>query len=146
MKLEIKHILPYLNSPLYGYFKGVYDIVTEVDFENKIISSMNNGSVIISDFEPILRPLSDLTKEIEMPFGKIVPMEWMFKKDWAEWDGESDANTTMIHTYKCINGKVFPKFLPQYVFEMLLEMHFDLFDLIPNNLAIDKNQIKTIEP
>lgn len=91
----------------------------------------------IAKFKPLLRPLSDLTKEIEVNGEKFVP----YKK--LGWDlshnecgmGErlsfGDAHSGTINVLDYIEDYYF-----------LLEWHFDIKNLIGRNLAIDLNTIK----
>ena len=74
MKLKLKHLAPYLPYGLKGYFYDKFDIVTEIDACYNIISSLNNGNILIKGFKPILRPLSDLTKEIEVNGERFIPI------------------------------------------------------------------------
>lgn len=136
MKLELKHLAFYLPYRLQMYCETMNGCET---FQ-WTLQTNNIDDALGFQNKPILRPLSDLTKEIEMPFGKIVPMEWMFKDLWLDWDGESNCNTTMKNTYNCSNSKVLPEFLPQFIFNQLLEMHFDVFGLIEKRLAMDINK------
>ncbi|MBE9490830.1 MAG: hypothetical protein IMY67_11090 [Bacteroidetes bacterium] len=155
-KLELKHLAPYLPYGLKGRTKGGVWNDTEYLIHEYIGLNYGNNSINmkstkgvslwynINKHKPILRLLSDLTKEIEMPFGKIIPMGWMFGKDWenhSDWDNEETLNKVVYNTYSCINGKVTPKHLPYFVSAQLLEMHFDVFGLIPKGLAIDINTI-----
>ena len=77
MKLELKHLAPYLpyglkligdidNNPI-----DKYDIST--DGWLCYITNNGGGKGRISGYKPILRPLSDLTKEIEINGNKFVP-------------------------------------------------------------------------
>lgn len=87
-------------------------------------------------FKPILRPLSDLTKEIEVNGEKFVPLEKLF-----------GTSVIMAGFLPCINTfndnfelsvskgtKTLYATLPQY--EKLFEWHFDNYGLIEKGLAI----------
>jgi hypothetical protein len=127
-KLELKHIQSY--QLLKGYFLENLDIVTGIDFEHKIISSLNNGNVLIKDFKPALRPLSDLTKEIEHNGEKFVPYNKLTKEiSNKAWLSEIKINLSR------------PVYLPYFMVEKLFEWHFDVFNL-PPELWIDINTIK----
>lgn len=136
MKLELKHIAPYLP---YGLrIKGE----THGDIEE--LTGLSGGCVMINgnikawcdifDVKPILRPLSDLTNEIEHNGEKFVPIEYLEDKYYTidlhkqcmrllEEEGENWINQT---DYMLI--------------DYLFEWHFDVFGLIDNNLAININQ------
>ena len=80
--------------------------------------------------KPILRPLSDLTKEIEVDGEKFVPA---IELNWS--------NITTDILSKSIN--LTNKFNNLFAFDYkkLLEWHFDVFGLIEKGLAIDINTL-----
>jgi len=141
MKLELHHITPYADKAVFGTFNGVRDILTDIDFVNGIVSSLNNGSVELENFKLELRPLSDLTKEINLHDDFFaIPIENM---TGYKLEGNiNDAPTTVQHLYGCSKGKIEAKFLDYWVIVQLLEWHFDIHKLIENNLAIDINTLK----
>jgi hypothetical protein len=125
MKLEIKHLAPYLPYNLkfkeinYG---GTYllcgIIEDELWFKDNYGDNFNS---IISDesMKPILRPLSDLTKEIEVNGERFVPNYWF---------GRS------LHLQSILDEKF-------HIVQKLIQWHFDVFGLIEENLAIDINTL-----
>ena len=127
MKLELHHITPYADKAVFGTFNGVRDILTDIDFVNGIVSSLNNGSVELKNFKLEIRSLSDLTKEIDKD-------EDVTFLDWIESEYETSV-LAFIDVYGIEK-------LPYEVMEYLFEWHFDVFGLIENNLAIDINTIK----
>jgi hypothetical protein len=88
MKLEIKHLAPYLP---YGVrFIGKYK---DWEYENHpmILCPIDLTANKFEYIKPILSPLSDLTKEIEYNGEKFVPIEWLFiylvdESDVVEFD------------------------------------------------------------
>ena len=136
MKLELKHIAPYLPYGLKCLNDNLPDTNITIDeligISNHIvwsgIFSKKHGSthVPICGIKPILRPLSDLTKEIEENGEKFVPQKKLSHLD-LEWLIKSD-NLIMKTNYEDVL--------------LLLEWHFDIYNLIPNNLAIDINTLK----
>ena len=140
MKVELKHLAPYLphgvKYQLYGNFpikEGVENIIQDI----RVIDLKNIQRVLDWDTcKPILRPLSDLTKEIEHNGEKFVPIEWLEDKYYTldlhkqckrllEEDGE---NWIYQSDYMLV--------------EHLFEWHFDAFGLIKQGLAIDLNTLK----
>ena len=136
MKLELKHVAPYLPYGLQCQTK---------DRGKKVISTLNacysdNSYTFMgivesekgfSDVKPLLRPLEDLTKEIEHNGEEFVPLKRM---GWIDYPGSNMDVDIFILDIK--NGSA------QYMeMKKLFQWHFDVFDLIPNNLAIDKNKI-----
>lgn len=92
----------------------------------------------LNEIKPILRPLSDLEKEIIfngknfIPIAKIHEMFFHF--------GFDDNNFTTIR-YNIWFQKYEPLFGKYLVVETLFTWHFDVFNLIDDNLAIDLNTI-----
>lgn len=127
-KLELKHVIPYVDKALYGLFFGEKDIVTEIDVEHNIISSLNHGNVLIKDFKPGLRPLSDLTKEIEHNGKKFIPI-----KRIEELTGINDE-------YFGWETEAITKWLTYDAMVLLFEWYFNVFDL-PKNLWVDINSL-----
>ncbi len=126
MKLEIKHLAPYLPYKiLVGDGRTPFELTR---------SNLSNVSQYITEI--YLRPLSDLTKEIEHKGEKFVPIEWFEEKYYTldlhkqclkllEEDGENWINQS---DYMLV--------------QHLIEWHFDIFGLIENNLAININLIR----
>ena len=79
----------------------------------------------------ILRPLSDLTKEIEHNGEKFVPVErieeiYGLNSMWIGWDGVDEGMGHFEHQ----------------IIQKLLEWHFDTEGLIEKGYAIDINTLK----
>lgn len=81
-------------------------------------------------FKPILRPLSDLTKEIEINGKKFVPIEKL------GYNHIIPPRTSMVSDLQKR-----PKLFPYWLLEQLFEWHFDVFGLIKKGLAIDTNTL-----
>ncbi|MDR0266002.1 MAG: hypothetical protein LBJ04_22505 [Sphingobacterium sp.] len=149
--LTLEHLAPYLP-----YAFNVISKVTEYTYKVLGLSNdelmiaenaMFSGWYAISNFKPILRPISDLTKEIEHNEKKFVPIEWFEIGDdeaenWFTFDHGNinlinDLSNISIHgIYHDIN------FLPYAVVQKLIKWHFDVFGLIEKGLAIDMNSIE----
>jgi hypothetical protein len=134
MELEPKHLLPYLPYNLkfkeinYGGTHLLCGIIeNELWFKDNYGDNYNS---IISDesMKPILRQLSDLTKEIEANGEKFVPSEklavHLFDFDFLD----------MVINRKNTKG------IPFWVVQKLFEWHFNVFNL-PENLFIDINTL-----
>ena len=180
MKLEIKHLAPYLPYGLKVQYKGILngkqisdykklEPKIEMAFESdmqlynnwiseypKIIegekvseikgikffknyTSIHVGkrfshskTVFCNNIKPILRPLSDLTKEIEVN-GVSSYLNELRKFN----------NTSEHIEYLCeYKGDLSLTNLEYNIIIKLLEWHFDIFGLIDKNLAIDINDGK----
>lgn len=136
-KLELKHLAPYLPYGLKycRVHQSPIDLTEKIEFVGEASTkgdehNINNNLLceyLYMKYLPILHPLSDLTKEIEVNGEKFVPnkkIQWLFEEyfDYSEY---------------ILNGKLcFNKM------EKLFEWHFDVFGLIEKDLAIDINTIE----
>ena len=153
MKLEQKHIKGYLGTGLKCYCSGMHTADTEFDDKPKPkifeIVGMNNVFVEIfeegrtvteemyfEDVFPILRPLSDLTKEIEVNGEKFVPYKklgWILYRNECGIGSElsfGDAHSGTVNVLDYLDD-----------LEKIYEWHFDIYGLIEQNLAIDINTL-----
>jgi hypothetical protein len=182
MKLEIKHLAPYLPCELKVIIMGEMvkgteynDKPTPIIFElvgldtNHVeyheIGRSVTEQIVFSDCFPILRPLSDLTKEIEHNGEKFVPIFELFKliNDYHLLDFDinySEKNISFqiddswnhIMTFNDIDlqfgydendfifhlTESFRNYSFNYIqmHEKLFEWKFDVFSLIENGLAV----------
>lgn len=159
MNLEIKHLSPYLPYKL-KILNGWGDIKT---LTYTYLDDENNGFVV--GVKPILNPLSDLTKEIEVNGEKFIPIEKLLDINsghkWATsdylitdnsvneyWTGLKDGDTFGYNSefqffYILDKNYIFKKITNQLdLFQKLFEWHFDIFGLIDAGLAIDINTVK----
>ena len=122
MKLELKHLAPYLPYEL-KVFLPIWKC-------ERTISQLRQKSIVTKDFanhlwfidvKPILRPLSDLTK--------------------VNGFSLSDMITHGYHNEFWLPENFEVKYLMHLDFEKLVSWHFDVFGLIEKGLAIDINTI-----
>ena len=139
MKLTLEHLAPYLPYSVrykaiwISSFKNQPDTV-----ENRIMNTGNIGTLYkkrykLRSAKPILHPLSDLTKEIEMKGVKFMPINIFSKHDQSNLldlldDMQNDESMTI-------------DLLPYYIIKYLIEWHFDIFGLIESGLAININEL-----
>lgn len=152
-KLELKHIAPYLayglklkkvnqtvllrginNNAAIGSLELTYWINPKLSHLDIWQSGEVRHFVLyyseVLQFKPILRPLSQLTQEIEHNGEKFVPFERFYEVvdclDYLDIMLEDiHSNNSILHwSYEII--------------EKLLEWHFDIYGLIEQNLAIEK--------
>lgn len=119
--ITLKHLsvyLPYNPKVLNGY-GDLSDLKTEFIRYSKLYLNSNK----IDNIALILRPLSDLAKEIEVNEEKFVPT-----KALSIWDLEGITIIDIPH-------------IPVNLYELLLKWNFDVFGLIPQGLAIDINTL-----
>ena len=81
MKLELKHIAPYLPYGLKMKFTSTNEVDKLSNEDIVILKQIDEGGICVNgyktnnkSYKPILRPLSDLTKEIEVNGEKFVPI------------------------------------------------------------------------
>ena len=124
MKLELKHLAPYLP-----YKINVIPIMSGNIPLKTVLSERNISAMMFYGCNPILRPLSDLTKEIEVNGKRFVP--YLF------WD---DKDRIELISF-CATDVIYCEYLEYFIMQKLFEWHFDVFGLIENNLAIDINTL-----
>lgn len=138
-KLTIKHLAAYLPYELKIQFSDDSGTLETLQMKAGCINQrgfLNIGDVLLNDSrkdcscKPILRPLSDLTKEIEHNGVNMVFIDYI-----------SVSKKDVISNMDFLNAGKYDH-LRYWQIEKLFEMHYDVFDLIPNGLAIDINTIK----
>lgn len=126
-KLDLKHLAPYLPYRLQFIHNTVshpYEEIVEMTGEHL------KSNMIDLIHKPILRPLSDLTKEIEHNGEKFVTIHLLTNRH--------DINNAYNIIDDC-KGKR----LEYYQMEVLFAYHFDVFGLIEKGLAISYNDVVT---
>jgi len=128
MKLELKHLAPYLPYGLkvlsYQRVKSLRSLSSDTLY---LYGNVLKGYTY-KECKPILRPLSDLTKDNVAEFYQLdsIDLELIDIDEWTE---------ELIHMINA--GDKFQ--LRQ--FNLLFSWHFDIFNLIPQGLAIDINTL-----
>ena len=169
-KLQLKHLAPYLPYKLKGNYE-VSEVVPSAKFElrNKELRT-DNIDFFLNYAKPILRPISDLTKEIEVNGEKFAPIIKLAKIQYPKVDfeikdfrclGRLNSGVCLefviedeIPFYKEYHNNIFlqiksenyddmilANLKPSEVREKLFEWHFDVFGLIEKGLAIDFNTL-----
>ena len=147
MKLELKHLASYLP---YG-LKGIRPDDDELKYQYQLVAinigvhntwtPLDFGDSTGLDCKPILRPLSDLTKEIEIDDKindeKFIPMNLIDGKGSGTLGGNNLRE--MIEYNQFLNYNYYD--LKYATILKLFEWHFDVFGLIEQNLAIDINTL-----
>jgi len=151
MKLEKKHLAPYLPYGLKVWhteniefgkqiqkkceLNGIFtDCCTFINASDWYFNTEENEC----DIKPILRPLSDINKEIEINGEKVNPSEILINKNFgfSEKSGciEEYLDAFTLH-YKDYNE------YPYWLIQFLCKYHFDFMGLIPAGLAVDINTL-----
>lgn len=140
MKIEIKHIAPYLpykiNPLKIKWFDGIYTLdgltgAWNVDLRQAMMVKRN---VHIETIKPILRPLKDKIKEGKSPddTGYIDPNDLFI-------DHNGNLAIDFSVGGQTISWDIFS--IQNYLNEEYFSKHYDVFGLIPAGLAIDINSI-----
>jgi hypothetical protein len=162
-KLTIEHLSAYLPWGLETVNFNVGKLLNK-----PLISKMIPSNILCfvdgsTESKILLRPISDLTKEIEVNGEKFVPILELCKiafnyiqyerleKKYSESNGAYSIEIKNIFSFHfdsndnsfiAMNkGKIVCVPNQLQLFNKLLSWHFDLFDLIKNNLAIDINTL-----
>ena len=158
MELELKHIAPYLpykldvqenKSGLIGEMLSLTNDRLQI-----MVIDPNWGWRSFLQIKPILRPLRDLTIEIEHNGEKFIPIDW-FKPDDSEMscnflqERDKELIEAILHIsmydISVYEGNIDINLLPYFVMEKLFEWHFDILGLIIEGLATDINTLKITE-
>ena len=155
MKLEIKHLAPYLPYNLKGFEQNEN---TYPNVINELVGIVSNEMVRVSlnifpyssntpliEFKPILRPLADLTKEIMVNGEDFVPIDYFeIGDDYNDIVDYGKGNVKLIGLLKDMAEHNFIHlcYMNYGVMIKLFEWHFDVFGLIEKGLAIDINNLK----
>ena len=124
-KLEIKHLAPYLP---YGVriTKDDWGKIFKLDNDGTTLNCVGIDYVLNCKAKPILRPLSDLTKEIEINGEKFVPKNML---------------STSLQSLNSCEDLIKHRIIMFDDSQKLFEWNFDVFGLIDKNLAIDINTL-----
>ena len=139
MTLELKHIacyLPYKLKVQTEHIEGnrIYTLEGLSAKYDRVDLDDDYGWSYISGIKPILRPLSDLNKEIEVNGQKFIPINWV-ENQYPNLDLHNQCKS-LLDDESWINQCEY------LLIQHLFEWHFDIYNLIKNNLAIDINTIK----
>lgn len=163
--LTIKHLAGYLpyGLKMLQITKGTFE--NSLNVEKVYNVTLNNIEDMLQkryrqiSCKPILRPLSDLTKEIEHNGEKFVPIIELLKLEhpnyfdeykgsrYSDIDFEQNENFAKCYfTFQATKDIVLytkmPLNSPYWIIEKLYEWHFDIHGLIEKGLAIDINTVK----
>lgn len=132
-KLELRHLAGYLPYKV-ECDKG---LIVGCILEDAIwIEGRPRSIEFIGDISPFLRPLSDLTKEIEHNGERFVPKDSLHIEDFDYFDENA-------HSICLIEGFGFDlELLPFGLVQKLYEWNFDIHGLIKAGLAVDINTVK----
>lgn len=166
--IELKHIAPYIPHQLKVEFEGIITDLEGVDLYSKKPLIIERCGENITDITPLLRPLTDLSKEITHKGENFIPMEVIgnslipegsFEEGIFGWgvptggDDYQDYYLTiekeevnlMLYTW-CgephNDGFIVEALTLSYtIFNQLIEWHFDVFGLIDSGHAKKKKII-----
>lgn len=130
MELELKHLAPYLPYNLKGISSSgtIFLLSTFSNMKGRGIECRSIDMWMSNRFKPLLRPLSDLTRQIEHNGQKFVPHEKLHLSF-------SDVTNFLSEDLWIGQWWDYEKVTK------LLEWHFDIYGLIESGLAIDINTL-----
>jgi len=143
-KLTLEHLAPYLpyglKCDIFFAQQNMGSCVWRVrKLDSYYLDKLKNNLEFI---QPILRPLSDLTKEIEVDGEKFVPMEKLKKEFNKTLDIYSLLSDEIYIDIDTENYSQTINLLDGYkIVQQLLKWHFDINNLIEKGLAIDINTL-----
>lgn len=133
MELKLEHIAPYLPYGLkIKYRNGNPERLTGTvtGIEGNLVITGYHIVPMNGTFKPLLRPMSDITKEIEHNGERFVPIDSISKKfDFSIIEHaflEQNAGSNKFNWIRSISYPVILK---------LISWHFDVFGLLDKNLA-----------
>lgn len=145
MKLELKHLAPYLPYGLKININGMETTLTGIKQTYRDSLLINHSFMVWESLtenkKPILRPLSDLTKEIECNGEKFTPIYKLRKYGFYTVKND-DYFIRREGSFGGWSGFENCESLPFFIIQLFLEWHFDVFGLIDAGLAIDINTLK----
>lgn len=139
-KITLNQLSPYLP---YGLkVSKIHTLHTEpgIGNINQIIRAVNKG---MNQYKPILRPLSDLTKEITHNGETFVPIDYINGEFAGKIPRKFEVNQTIRNPNIFFTLADWISFKELHeLFELLFSWYFDVFGLIDKNLAININEVK----
>ena len=148
MKIELKHLIAYLPYNVQVKYIGEDRVWLKNGDITTLMPSDIDRLCKEAEFKPILRPLSDLTKEIEHKGEKYVPLDILAGNlpyiTSDSWFYNKGINIIIFFEQNIQILEVSLDdydLMPYWIVKKLFEWHFDLQGLIPEGLAIDINTI-----
>ncbi len=147
-QLTIKELAPYLPYGLkfQDSKKNKYNLVNLSTRVLSVINIKGYGNIekiplkyATKKFKPLLRPLSNLTEEIEHNGERFYPIEKLKEDLQKDWCDSFNDYLNYIHD-ACYSSDAILQGSYKII-QKLLEWHFDVFGLIDKKLAVDINTI-----
>ena len=143
-QIKLEEIVGYLPYGLKAIKESRSNYIGEPNEKEVININTKDVDILFSkrykmvSCKPILRPLSDLTKEIEVNGEKFVPIKklgdkysvdsCMLYNHFISLDTSDSVSINILHYY--------------YIIQKLYQWHFDIHNLIERGLAIDINNLE----
>lgn len=146
-RLTIEHLAPYLPYGLKMKRENFIGELLSINKNGYLTISCSNWHEHITDnrYKPILRPVTDLDKQVNYGLQTYAATELFEMGDDGGYNYEFDhGNIKLIQQLKTIGKyKVYHdfNFMPYAVATELFQRHFDVFGLIGKGLAIDINTL-----
>jgi hypothetical protein len=151
MKLELKHLHDYLLynvkvqyfdnliGQVVGYMNQDYCNPVKIIYngqDNKNINSLMQSEIFLKleDIKLILRPMTDLDSFLEPLYGSLENQD---VTDFLDQDFLDEHQIFDIEDLAVTD----PRYMPYGTFQLLIKHHFDIFDLIAQNLAVSIHDV-----
>ena len=152
MKLELKHLAPYLpyKLKLHNLTVGKTLKMIGCEFTHELRIRLTDGlyAYDVCKIKPILRPLSDLTKiSDELLINEYTINILLHEKYnqqygiFSHYKGQLDIELDGEPDLRYDSNKSISFFTILTIQEQLLKGHYDIFGLIEKGLAIDINKL-----
>lgn len=136
--MELKYLLAYAPFNIKGLVGNTQRDLTAISLDSEFIFLTSyKGSRVkqmagIEQFKPILKPMKCLSQDIETMRELITITDG--------WVSEEENYHQFL--YNCMNDiAIYPRNVNNAIQELFLKNHYDIFNLIPNGLAIDINTL-----
>lgn len=144
MKLEFSQLAVYLpynlkvlvnnrTTPI-NTLKGYYFSNEKLCFNSLELY----GGFSVEEMKPILRPIDELSDFVEKLYGTLE------NQDITDFMDDDFLNEHQIYSLVDLEGTN-PKYMPYGTLQVLLKHHFDVFDLIAQDLAVSIHDIHQAE-
>lgn len=135
MKLELKHLAPYLPYGLKVQSSKTETLIGIL--ENKIFVKEFNLAYPFGNCIPILRPISEIEEYFEKLYGMLEHQDVTDFFDVNFLDAHDSCSIEEMYVFE-------PESLPYGTFQVLCKHHFDVFGLIPIGLAVSIHDVDQV--
>ena len=137
MNLTIKHLAPYLP---YG-LNTKYNLSSVVSLNENVKDEIRDKKLTACNIDfvqqfckPILRPIGEIEEYFDKLYGLLQHQDVTDFFDDGFLDSHNNITIDELYNYE-------PEYMPYGTFQVLVKHHFDVFDLIPEGLAVSIHDV-----